>query len=176
MRNKAKIENLLKQSRLISSINANHKRDVWLALTSKTKTPFFLQKRIWAMSFATLTMLIIMILNLKSSNVIGHSECVFQTSESKPLHHGILYETDQHDVMIKLEDKSRIKLSPHSTFTIKSSSTDRKTMDTLIVLDQGTMEASVIDSLPNDLLVQTPNIEVKVIGTKFTIRVSEFVE
>ncbi len=180
------MENMLRRTRLHAPINPEHKNRLRKQLFSGTKSrprPFFSVHIGFAV---TAVLAVIGLYSLYTpvtpsavGTVIWHSDSeLIEGVDEKGAYHigediysGRMYHTGDQIVTLVLDDGSRLQFLRQSAFAIQASSTDRLHDDSIIQLKRGTLKASVMKSLDHSMIVKTPDVEVKVVGTEFIVRV-----
>ncbi|MFH1739186.1 MAG: FecR domain-containing protein, partial [bacterium] len=110
---------------------------------------------------------------LPSKPVVGMLEWQTAPGYSENITAKTQIQTGENTAFVTFPEESRLEFGPETVFSVLSSSTGRTTEPAVVLLERGTLEASVTKLLSHQLIVITPDVEVKVVGTRFIIRVSD---
>ncbi|MEW6238663.1 MAG: FecR family protein [Candidatus Omnitrophota bacterium] len=182
-----KLESFLRRTRLQSTVNKAHKERLRQKLLAAPIKPLFPYLRFAVAGATSFLLLFIVYSNINLNPIVGTSSWIVSAKKNplvdhvewnapgvtqKSIHCRTNYKTGAHSAELLLDEGSLLRFSPFSSFEILSSSTSREKEDIVIALDYGTLKADVAKALGNTLYVRTPDVEIKVIGTKFTVSVT----
>ena len=168
------MESLLRGTTFEGQINGSHKARLWEQISSPSRTATTSRKDLAIAAAAVFLALgIYFVFPHLPRAVVGPVEVGSGSKAVVDMERGIRYTSGKQTVRITLEDNSALYFLPDSQFTVLSTNTNRKTEDSVVFMEHGTVEASVRRSLPQDLIVRTPDVEVKAIGTRFRVRVEK---
>ncbi len=169
-----RMESLLRRTRFEGQINGAHKARLWEQISSPPRVATTFRKDVAIAAVAVFLALGIYFVfpNLPRA-IVGPVEVGSGSKAVVDMERDIRYTSGNQTVRITLEDNSTLYFLPDSEFTVLSTNTNRKTEDSVVFMEHGTVEASVRESLPQDLIVRTPDVEVKAIGTRFRVRVEK---
>lgn len=169
-----KLESFLRRTRLEAPINEAHKNRLQHQLFSElSKRPLFRSRFVLTGSVAILAVVVLLVLFRPSQAVVGTVEWQTANAQQKTVLSGTRYRTRNDTAVVTLDENSRLRFLPGSVFSVLSPSTDRVSEDAVVFLERGTLEASVTELLQHSVIVKTPDVEVRVIGTRFIVSVTE---
>jgi len=182
-----KLESFLRRTRLQTTLNKAHKERLRQELLTAPMKPLFPYMRVALAGAASFLLLFIVYSNINLNPIVGTSNWVVSAKKNplldhvewnapgvtqKSIHCRTNYKTESSSTELILDDGSRLRFTPYSSFEILSSSTNREKENVVIVLDYGTLKAEVAKKSGSSFCVRTPDVEIKAIGTKFTVSVT----
>lgn len=166
------VEHLLKQHSPIPMIPRSQEDRVWDRVMVHTQK----SKRYSYVSAAAILLVMIVLAYsflYQEHRVVGSVTIGSTPSQPLKIRSNQIYRFPSEEASITLDDGSILQLMPGSSLSILSSSSHRIHQDTVVQLHEGTLEANVKQALNHSLYVQTPNLEVRVVGTRFTVQVNK---
>lgn len=164
-----KLESFLRQMRVEAPVSDEHKRKLRGELFTQPRRKSIGQYwHVFANAAALAIAAVVIYINIVPGPVVGH----FTNGEDLVVREGKVY-TQHDDTIVMLDDGSRLAAQSGSRFIIRSSSTGRVQEDAIVQIVRGTIDFDVSHEKDYAFIVKTPDMKIKVIGTKFQVSVTK---
>ncbi|MBD3268003.1 hypothetical protein GF373_15155 [bacterium] len=168
-----RFEHFLRTSKLHPTINPRHREQLRRCLLTKKPKPFYHR---YAPAYVTVLLVVYAAMYFAifyyQQTGVGQAKWEHSHKTADVYGKGKVYRTQNRPMQVTLADQSVLEFSPNSVFAIQSTTTDRQSEDFILELKQGTLAVDVHPDLPHGFHIKTPNLLVRVTGTRFTISVS----